>query len=350
MSDMNDQPVQPTPRPTQPPVRHSADVLQGVVADLQSLNFREEIVPLDASILQAMRQDFVFWSAVVLAVVPLVLTTLEGSAAQITGFCLFAAALWGVVFARFIVNSPTNWKILVSAMFFTGIIGIPVLLFVYQVLPAAYNSLPASENLVVGLVGSVLHTGVTEELCKILPVLILIFWKGSDVRPLDIVLIGVFSGLGFAAFENVDYASRSIGRTFALTGNYGAEGLAEGVKGAMVNVLLRSLSLVFAHAVWSGIFAYFVAMAVTTRKRMIALFLVGLATAATLHGVYNGSSRIQPMLPAVLILGSFVLFYCYLTRLRLAISGDSNTSDGFGPALSPSTPDTQPDSRTLSRT
>lgn len=329
---MKDKPAEPNLRPSQPPVRHSADVLQEVVADLKSLNFREEIVPVDASILHAMRRDFVFWSAVVLAVVPLVLTTLEGSAAQITGFCLFAAILWGVVFARFIVNSPTSWKVLVSAMFFTGIIGIPMLLFVYEALPASYNELPGSENLFVGLLGSILHTGVTEELCKILPVLLLIFWKGNDVRPLDIVLIGVFSGLGFAAFENVDYASRSIGRTFALTGNYGAEGLAEGVKGAMVNVLLRSLSLVFAHAVWSGIFAYFVAMAVTTRKRMIALFLVGLATAATLHGAYNGSTRIQPMLPAAIILGSFILFYCYLTRLRLAISGELDAVDTSGPA------------------
>ena len=327
---MSDKPAEARPKPSNPPVKHSADVLQEVVADLKNLNFREEIVPLDASVLQAMRRDFVFWSAVVLAVVPLVLTTLEGSAAQITGFCLFAAVLWGVIFARFIVNSPTSWKVLVAAMLFTGVIGIPILLFAYQVLPAGYNSLPESENLILGLVGSVLHTGVTEELCKILPVLILIFWKGSEVKPLDIVLIGVFSGLGFAAFENVDYASRSVGRTFALTGNYGAEGLAEGVKGAMVNVLLRSLSLIFAHAVWSGIFAYFVAMAVTTQKRMIALFLVGLATAATLHGVYNGSSRIQPMLPAALILGSFVLFYCYLTRLRLAISGDVGGSGSTG--------------------
>jgi RsiW-degrading membrane proteinase PrsW (M82 family) len=321
---MNNTPDEPRPKPVQPAVKHSAEVLQGVVADLKSLNFREEIVPLDANILQAMRRDVVFWSAVVLAVVPLVLTTLEGSAAQITGFCLFAAALWGVIFARFIVNSPTSWKMLVSAMLFTGIIGIPILIFIYGVLPKAYNTLPESKSLVTALLGSVLHTGVTEELCKIVPVLIFVFWKGTSVKPLDIVLIGVFSGLGFAAFENVDYASRSVNRAFVLTGNYGAEGLAEGVKGAMVNVLLRSLSLVFARAVWSGIFAYFVAMAVTTQKRMIALFLIGLATAATLHGAYNGSSRIQQMLPAAIILGSFVLFYCYLTRLRLAIAEDPN--------------------------
>ena len=72
---MSDKPAEARPKPSNPPVKHSADVLQEVVADLKNLNFREEIVPLDASVLQAMRRDFVFWSAVVLAVVPLVPST-----------------------------------------------------------------------------------------------------------------------------------------------------------------------------------------------------------------------------------------------------------------------------------
>ena len=67
-------------------------------------------------------------------------------------------------------------------------------------------------------------------------------------------------------------------------------------------------------------------MAVATRKRVAALFLVGLATAAVLHGTYNGMMRIQNTVPAIVVFGSFVLFYAYLTRLRLTVGSAAATA------------------------
>lgn len=308
-----------TPVETRSDLQIPGVTLNEVVDDLKNINFRQEIVPVDATILASMRRDFVFWSAALLAVVPLGLMTLEGREAQITGFCLFAAAMWGVIFSRFIVNASTDWRWLVGALFFTGLVGIPVLLTTHSFLPSFYNALPASENVIVAMLGSILHTGITEELCKIAPVLIYLAIRRQAAQPLDLVLIGVFSGLGFAAFENVIYVGLSVDNAFASTGEYGVGGLVIGVQDAMINVLLRSLSLVFAHGVWSGIFSYFIAMAVATHKRFGALFLVGLATAATLHGTYNGMTQIQTTVPAIVVLASFVLFYAYLTRLRLAL-------------------------------
>lgn len=294
--------------------------LTEVVEDLKNIKFREEIVPVDAEIVASMSRDFVFWSAAVLAVVPLGLSTLEGAVSQITGFCLFAAGMWGVIFARFIVNTTVDWRWLVGALLFTGIVGMPGLGVVFGFLPAFYNAWPESNNPVMGLAGGILHTGLLEELCKIVPVLLYLAVRREAARPLELVLVGVFSGLGFAAFENVMYAGRSVENTFMLTDAQGATGLAVGVTTAMIVVLLRSFSLVFAHAIWTGIFSYFIAMAVATGKRFPALFLVGWATAAVLHGTYNGMSRIQTTIPAMIVFGSFVLFYAYLTRLRLTVS------------------------------
>lgn len=302
-----------------PDLQLSKVTLNEVVEDLRNIDFRQEIVPVDATILASMRRDFVFWSAAVLAVVPLGLMTLEGQGSQITGFCLFAAAMWGVVFARYIVNANTDWRLLVGSLFFTGLVGIPVLLTTYNFLPSFYNALPVSSNALVALLGSIVHTGVTEELCKIAPVLLYLVMRRQSVKPLDLVLIGVFSGLGFAAFENVIYVGRSVEDAFAMTDEFGVGGLITGVQGAMINGLLRSLSCVCAHAVWSGIFSYFIAMAVATRKRFVALFIVGWVTAAVLHGFYNGMQQIQQTAPAIVVFGSFVLFYAYLTRLRLTV-------------------------------
>ena len=128
----------------------------------------------------------------------------------------------------------------------------------------------------------------------------------------------MFSGLGFAAFENIDYSDRSIARTIEMTQQRGAFGLIDGTADAMVNVMLRSLSLVFCHAVWSGIVGYFLAMAWLTGKRRGALFLVGLLTASVLHGIYNWLSAVllQPTFSAFVVAASFMLFYAYLSKLR----------------------------------
>ena len=48
----------------------------------------------------------------------------------VTAFALFFAFLWGVVFKHFIVRSAAPWSLLIPAMFFTGIIGMNVMLSV----------------------------------------------------------------------------------------------------------------------------------------------------------------------------------------------------------------------------
>jgi RsiW-degrading membrane proteinase PrsW (M82 family) len=291
-----------------------------VLSDLRSMDFKAEIAPIDSNILSLIKKDFVFWAVSLLAIVPLVLVTLNDTQSQLTGFLLFFAAIWGVIFKKFIVDENSSWLLPIAALFFTGIIGIRGLLFVHEYLPDFYMELPQSENIFVAFIGSIFQTGICEELCKIIPVIIYICWKRRAAQPLTIVLIGVFSGLGFAAFENMHYANRAVQHSANLTYNHGAAGLREGVTGAMVNVLLRSMSLVFVHAIYSGIFSYFIALGHITQKRRVALALVGLLVAATVHGLYNSFWQVQTTLPAIVTATAFMLFYSYLTKLRLVMA------------------------------
>jgi len=293
--------------------RQAAEVL----SDLRTMNFRDEIAPLDAQTFTLLKKDFVFWAVLFLGVFPTLLVTLSSTNAQLTGFLLFFAAIWAVIFKNFIIAETSSWRLPLSALFFTGIVGIPIYLVIFNFLPDFYAGLPTSNNFLLSFVGSLLTTGISEELLKIIPVVGYIAWKKSEALPLTIITVGVFSGLGFAAFENIHYAGRAIFTAIGLTSEYGLSGLEAGVKEAMVNVMLRSMSLVFAHATFSGIFAYFIAIGFITKKRRLALGVVGLALAATAHGLYNFLWSVQDLLPSVITALSFILFYSYLTKIRV---------------------------------
>ncbi len=180
--------------------------------------------------------------------------------------------------------------------------------------------MPSSRNLLVSLLGYVFRVGVWEELCKALPLIIYLTWQARHKRPLDsfeIVFIGVASGLGFATFENMEYVDHVFQRSVRLTVNYGREGFEHGVKGAMINPMLRNLSLSFAHAVFAGLLAYFLAIGATAGNRKAALFCVGLAVASVLHGLYDWTLQVNEILPIMTVCFSVMLFYAYLSKLRL---------------------------------
>lgn len=177
-----------------------------------------------------------------------------------------------------------------------------------------------------------IQVGICEEFVKIIPLVAYLLWKRKAADPLAAVLIGVFSCLGFAAFENMDYGERSVVRSFLLARDDGAAGAVAGTYFTMTNAMLRSLSLVFCHAVWSGVFAYFVTTGYATGSRLAAMFVIGLSVSAILHGLYDWLTGIQMTFAALVVVGSFVLFYAYLTRLRILMSesqiGDVIAGDG----------------------
>lgn len=153
----------------------------------------------------------------------------------------------------------------------TGILGIQLLLWLQGTLfPEWYLLLPKSKNALMSFCGSVLQTGLWEEFIKSLPVLIYLYWPRKQVHPATALAVGMFSGLGFAAFENVHYALKPAIGIANFTEQFGAlsveaqdwvradarQALLQQVSQAQIGVLMRSLSAVFGHAVLSGIVAF----------------------------------------------------------------------------------------------
>lgn len=285
--------------------------------DLRKIKFKEEVIPIDQSNIQALLKDYAFWAVTLMGVLPLLIVTVQQTNTQLTLFALFFAFVWGVILKRFAINEPGGWGLPIASLFFTGVIGIWLLLFIYRnFLPDFYLSLADSKSSLVSLFGFIFQVGVWEEITKALPLLLVVALWRSKIRPLHLVTIGVFSGLGFAAFENLYYGETAINRAFAMTQNYGALGLESGVKSAMINTMLRAVSLVFCHAVWSGIVSYFVATALIRKERVAALIILGVMVAAFLHGFYNWLQGHQQTIAALVAGFSFVLFYGYLIKLR----------------------------------
>ncbi len=314
---------------------HATDRIRGQVSsvweDLRALNFWEEIVPIDATNIRRMVKDPVILAVIVAAIAPLLIMTLPKNL-YLTAFAMLFAFVWGMVFKHYIVRTPVSWKILLCAMFFTGIVGMFMLGQLYEfVLPRSYRLMSDSQNPIVKLFGYVFQVGPCEELCKILPVVAYLVWKRRNADPKTCILIGVFSGLGFAVFENLDYVQVAVGSALVRTVEHGPnrvwQGFQEGVEGAMANALFRSLSCVFSHAIYTGIFSYFLTLAFLTGRRYIALSLTGLALSAAIHGLYDWSWDFQQTLPSVIIAAAFILFYAYLLKL--------NALTENGPSLAP---------------
>ncbi len=309
-------PPRQTSSGAKPDVARQVDV---ILSDLAQMDFSDEVLPINEKNLRELKRDFVFWCVSCLGIVPLFIATLSNNESQLVAFALFFSIGWGLIFKRLVLQDLTGWKFSLGAFCFTGIIGIILLFIVYAFMPPFYLQLARSNNAFASLIGFIFQVGVWEELCKILPVLLYIkwmAWKREAIDPMMLLSIGIFSGLGFAAFENVDYSHRFMLRSVAVTMQHGYFGAASATGEAMVVVMLRALSLVFCHAVWTGIFSYFVAVAAITGRRWGALLIVGLVVSAVLHGFYDWLTTMQMTLAALTAGFSFMLFYAYLSKLK----------------------------------
>ncbi len=292
-----------------------------IINDFKEINFKEEVFPVDSMSILTIKNDFVFWSALILGIMPIFISTLNSRELQLTTFALFFASIWGLIFKRYIIENTDGWALPVIGFFFTGIIGSNLLLFIYNLLPD-FSTLAdlAEKNLIVSFFRYITLVGIPEELCKIFPVIAYLCWKRKNASVMMLILIGIFSGLGFAAFENMQYANTfAVAPLFKII-KYGHTDLRADIKDAMISVMLRSFSSVFSHAVWTGIFSYFIAIASIIKKRYTALFIIGLCMSSFAHGFYDWSCDIQIMLGALLTGFSFLLFYIYVIKLRGMVS------------------------------
>ncbi|MDR3232270.1 MAG: PrsW family intramembrane metalloprotease [Planctomycetaceae bacterium] len=311
--------------------------IQDILESFKTTDYRKEIIPIDADNAYVIFSDPIFWVVFLLGVLPLSITSFQHWQVQLYGLLFFFAMLWGGILRGLILRSSGSVLLPIIAFFFTGIIGMNVMFLAYAHLFPQFilNLVDPPHNFIVQLFGYVFQVGLCEELCKIVPVLLYVAWKRKKTSPMMMFLIGVFSGLGFAAFENVGYAYNDMGKGIenfqesvkqllnAQSEEQAVQAIQEGsistaliMLSGMITTLLRSLSLVFAHSVWTGIFSYYLFCAMSGGKRWAVFAVLGLAVPAVLHGVYDWLCGLEPGFAALIVGGSFVLFFGYLSKIR----------------------------------
>ncbi|MBW4464694.1 MAG: PrsW family intramembrane metalloprotease [Pegethrix bostrychoides GSE-TBD4-15B] len=221
---------------------------------------------------------------------------------------IYYASIWGVVLYNLIKPVQFSWQLTLICVLFTTGIGIPMLLILQQVPPfrSLYHAIEG--GLLFRIVGFILGVGVLEEICKALPVYLLVFYKKLR-DPLSTAFYGAMSGLGFAIAEGVAYSFRY------------ASGLSKGQLelGSYVAAnTIRFVSLPLFHAILAGIVGYFIGLTLINPSRRSALCFVGVLIAATLHGLYN---TFAGGLPGLLIVGfAILLFVAYLRRSQQIVT------------------------------
>ncbi|MBC7082017.1 MAG: PrsW family intramembrane metalloprotease [Firmicutes bacterium] len=180
-------------------------------------------------------------------------------------------------------------KALVTKAFLYGVV---------SVFPAAFLEAPfrrviatGRQDLVALLVVSVLVVGVVEEISKFVAVKLAAYDNSEFDEVMDGIVYAVAAGLGFAATENLFYAT--------------TYGLAVGVFRAFITDL--------AHASFSGIVGYYLGRAKFDARHATGLVARGLGIAIALHGTYD-FLIIGGIVPPALGIFMVLATYAYLNR------------------------------------
>ena len=154
-----------------------------------------------------------------------------------------------------------------------------------NVVTANINDHLATPNQPLSFVAA-LGVGYNEEITKALPVLLagLILLKFRSAK-LDVrmwMFLGTISGLTFGVSEAAIYTSQ------AIVNVNQAQAASQAVS-AVLSFAERVFVDGFQHAVWAGISAFFIGMAVNYPRRRVPLVLLGVSIPAILHALNDWS-------------------------------------------------------------
>ncbi len=194
-------------------------------------------------------------------------------------------------------NKPKPWWILLFPVVTT-----PVLLLtpVWTLLVIIFRGLlpgdiaNASGGVVGLFVAYFFGAGLAEEILKAIPIVALMIWGrmlASPWReqigvwePLDGILLGAASGLGFTLLETLgEYVPNIIAETSVQFGADAAELVG-------IHLLIpRIVGSFFGHMAYSGIFGYYIGLGVLKPKRGWQLVSMGLLLSSVIHALWNTS-------------------------------------------------------------
>ena len=245
---------------------------------------------------------------IVYALLPLVFLAIFANSQSLTtpgwAYSLYIAPLWAIGF--WLLIRPGHIKALEIE------VGIGIIVWVLVWMNAVTVNINGSlhHNGQSFSFLAALGIGFNEEITKALPILvaglILRKWRGTKLDVRMWMFLGTIAGLTFGVFEQAFYTSQDI-----LLINQAR------VSSQAVEAVLAFAERVFVdgfqHAVWAGISAFFIGMAVNYKRRRVLLVLVGVSVPAVLHALNDWSQgAFNSLWPSIIIQAvSLLLFLGY---------------------------------------
>ena len=252
---------------------------------------------------------------IVYALLPLVFLAAFASSASLTtpgwAYSLYIAPLWAIGF--WLLIRPGRIRPL-EVWVGVGIIAW-VLVWINVVTVHVNQSLYSPGQSLSPL--AAIGVGFNEEITKGLPILVaglvLLRFRSTKLDVRMWMFLGTVAGLTFGVFEQAFYTSQDI-----LLINQAR------VSSQAVEAVLAFAERVFVdglqHAVWAGISAFFIGMAINYRRRRVLLVAVGVAVPAVLHGLNDWSQvAFDSVWPSIIIQAVSLLLFLGYTMSAAAI-------------------------------
>lgn len=221
---------------------------------------------------------------------------------------MYFSIIWGLFFYYLFKTSQVNLKttaiifFLEQAFIFTAwdLIGLPHLNPFYKFVDSVFP---------VSVLGYVLGVGITEELAKLIPLLIISSRAKQPLVPQTLVFYGLMSGIAFGVFEGVQY---QLGTNATLE-----------YSDSFFHNIARLTSLPFMHAIWCGIAGYFIAFAKLYPKYRLSLYALALCIPAILHGLYDTLVGANILFAIIAVAITFIGVIMLTTYLKQGVNYQS---------------------------
>lgn len=211
---------------------------------------------------------------------------------------LYFSVIWGLFFYTCFKTQQVSLKTTLSVFFLTQIFvfilwdftGLPNINPFYKFVETPFP---------INVFGFILGVGLTEELVKLLPLLLILKKAKEPLIPQTMVFYGLMSGIAFGVYEGVGYqitvnAEQTYDVSFFLN-------------------IARLTSLPFLHACWCGIAGYFLAFAHLYPKYRRGLYTLAVSVPAIIHGLYDSISNFRGI-SLILVFIGLMLLVVYLKQ------------------------------------
>ncbi len=193
--------------------------------------------------------------------------------------------------------------------------------FVFQQVLPGQLMLDASPTLAELWVGMFFGAGLMEELLKAIPVLLLAglgLIKGNRLsdrlsvrEPLDGILLGAASAVGFTLLETLGYYVPDLIQVLESQSGYDI-----GQLSGLQLLIPRMLGSIAGHMAYSGYFGYCIGLSVLKPGQRWRTLLVGYLIAALLHTLWNVSGMVNLLLLPVVGMASYALLMTAILKAR----------------------------------